>query len=136
MQELIFLAGWVEVGHCVPTCNVFIFVTEKKHNFQKNENNPLLHLKGKINNSHGYFIVYCLYCLNTLSKRKIHLFSAMLNVVSLAAIVWFRHTILFGKRAHRITRPNNSCKRDYVYCHSSNRQKIKIICLQLAASKI
>ena len=27
MQELFFLAGWVEVGHCVP--DVFIYVTEK-----------------------------------------------------------------------------------------------------------
>ena len=28
MQELIFLAGWVEVGHCVT--NDFIFVKEKE----------------------------------------------------------------------------------------------------------
>ena len=32
-------------------------------------------------------------------------------------------------------RPNNDCKRDYDYCHSSNRAKIIIIRQQLVASK-
>ena len=39
-----FLAG-VEMGHCVP--NVFIFVTEKEHNFQKNKNIASFQLKRK-----------------------------------------------------------------------------------------
>ena len=33
------------MGHCVP--NVFIFVIEKEHIFQKNENMALLHPKRK-----------------------------------------------------------------------------------------
>ena len=33
-------------------------------------------------------------------------------------------------------RPINGCKGDYVYHHSSNRNEIKIICLQLVATKI
>ena len=45
MHELFFLVGWVKMGHCVP--NVFIFVIEKEHNFQKNENMALLHPKRK-----------------------------------------------------------------------------------------
>ena len=38
MQELFFLAGWVEMGH---------FVTEKEHNRQKKKNIASLHLKRK-----------------------------------------------------------------------------------------
>lgn len=38
MQELFFLAGWVEMEH---------FVTEKEHNCQKNKNIASLHLKTK-----------------------------------------------------------------------------------------
>ena len=33
------------MGHCVP--NVFIFVTEKEHNSQTDENIALLQFKGK-----------------------------------------------------------------------------------------
>ena len=33
-------------------------------------------------------------------------------------------------------RPNKCCERDYAYCSSSDREKIKIIRLQLLASKI
>ena len=39
-----FLVG-VEMGHCVP--NVFIFVTEKEHNFQRNKNIASFQLKRK-----------------------------------------------------------------------------------------
>ena len=54
------------------------------HNFQKSENIALHHFKRKKKNliylnSHRYFVVYCLYCLNTF-------------VVSFAAVVWSRHT--------------------------------------------
>ena len=35
-----------------------------------------------------------------------------------------------------VTRPHNSCKRDYAYCHYSSREKIKIIRLQLVTLKI
>ena len=45
MQDLFFLARWVEMVYYVP--NVLISVTEKKHNFQNNENIALLHLKIK-----------------------------------------------------------------------------------------
>ena len=43
---------------------------------------------------------------------------------------------LIWERAFHVTRPNNGCKRDYTYCCSSNREKIKIICQQLVMSKI
>ena len=54
------------------------------HNFQKSENIALHHFKRKKKNliylnSHRYFVVCCLYCLNTF-------------VVSFAAVVWSRHT--------------------------------------------
>ena len=60
------------MGHYVP--NVFIFVTEKEHNSQTDENIALLHLKRKKKNliylkSYRYFVVFCLCCLNT-SKQK------------------------------------------------------------------
>ena len=52
---------------------VFIFVTEREHNFQKGENIAFtLHLERKkkiYRNSHRYFVVYCLSCLNT-SRQK------------------------------------------------------------------
>ena len=41
----VFFVGWDEMGHCVP--NVFNFVTEKEHNFQKKENIALLYHKRK-----------------------------------------------------------------------------------------
>ena len=34
-SKIYFFGGWVEMWHCVP--NVFTFVAEKEHNFQKNE---------------------------------------------------------------------------------------------------
>ena len=62
MQDLFFLARWVEMVYYVP--NVLISATEKKHNFQNNENIALLHLNRKKKdkfylNSHKYFAVYC-----------------------------------------------------------------------------
>ena len=67
MQDLFFLAGWVEMGQFV-VLNVFVFVTEKSITF-KNENiaeteKNLIYL-----NSHRYYVIYCLYCLNN-SKLK------------------------------------------------------------------
>ena len=48
------------------------------------------------------------------------------------------HNTLYSlfERAHCVTRLNNSCERDHTYCRSSNREKIKIIHLQLVAPKI
>ena len=40
------------------------------------------------------------------------------------------------ERARCVMRPNKCCERDYAYCSSSDREKIKIIRLQLLASKI
>ena len=47
-----------------------------------------------------------------------------------------RHHVFPFERVCCVMRPNNCCKRDYAYCRSSNREKIKIICLQLDASKV
>ena len=68
MQELIF--NWVCCGRTLCEPIVFIFGTEKEHDFKKNENIVLLHLKERKKrliylNSHRFFVVYCLYCLNT-----------------------------------------------------------------------
>ena len=69
MQELIFNCVCCGRTLCEPI--VFIFETEKEHNFKKNENIVLLHLKEKEKkrliylNSHKFFVIYCLYCLNT-----------------------------------------------------------------------
>ena len=56
-------------------CESCFFETKREHNFQKNENIALLHLKREEKNfvylnSYRFFsLVYCLYCLNT-SKQK------------------------------------------------------------------
>ena len=47
-----------------------------------------------------------------------------------------QHPLSLFERAHCVTRLNNSCERDHTYCRSSNREKIKIIHLQLVAPKI
>ena len=54
----------------------------------------------------------------------------------LSGLVTQRPLFPVSKRARYVTRPNNSCERDYAYCRSSNREKIKIIHLQLVTSKI
>ena len=65
---------------------------------------------------------------------------ATLTVVSFAAVVWTHHTTPFISRlresARCVTRPKNGCERDYSYCCSFNREKIKIIRPQLVTSKI
>ena len=64
----------------------------------------------------------------------------MLTDVSFAAIVQFQHTTpsIFRLRERECCgkRPNKSYKRDHIYYHSSNREKIKIICLQLVVPNI
>ena len=65
---------------------------------------------------------------------EIKCIGAKLTVVSLAAIVWSRHTMPYiphlRERAHCMMRPKNGCERDSAYCCSLNRKKVKIICLQ------
>ena len=58
----------------------------------------------------------------------------MLTVVSFKAVV--RSCLFPIGESGCVTRPSNGCKRDYPYSCSSNRKKIKIIRLQLVASKI
>ena len=57
----------------------------------------------------------------------------MLTVVSFKAVV--RSCLFPIGESGCVTRPSNGCKRDYPYSCSSNRKKIKIIRLQLVASK-
>ena len=49
----------------------------------------------------------------------------MLTVTSFEAVVWSQSTPPFpvGEIAHM--RPNHGSEREYAYCHSSNREKIK-----------
>ena len=98
--------------HCVPY--IFTFGAEKKHNFQKNENIALLHLRRKKKkyliylNSHRY----CLYCLNT-SKQK---WNASVPRLLLSptqpsfGLVTQRHLFSVGERQRCVTRPNNGCE--------------------------
>ena len=66
-QELFFWQwrgreGGLDETLRVPNDYVFIFATEKEHNFQTDENIALLHLKRKKKtclSSHRYFVVYC-----------------------------------------------------------------------------
>ena len=50
----------------------------------------------------------------------------------LFGLVTQRH-LFKTERVRSMMRPNNSCERDHAYCRSSNREKIKIIRLQLDA---
>ena len=66
--------------------------------------------------------------LSLLSKdlqAKIKCIGAMLTVTSFEAVVWSQSTPPFpvGEIAHM--RPNHGSEREYAYCHSSNREKIK-----------
>ena len=73
-----------------------------------------------------------------LAKRKC--IGAMLTIVSFEAVVWSCHTTssipCFRERTCCVTRPTYGCERDQAYCCSSNREKTKIVCLQLVAPKI
>ena len=73
-QELFFWQwrgreGGLDETLRVPNDYVFIFATEKEHNFQTDENIALLHLKRKKKtclSSHRYFVVYCHRCCSVL----------------------------------------------------------------------
>ena len=53
----------------------------------------------------------------------------------LFSLVTQRPLFPVGEGTRCETRPNNGCERNYAYCRSSNRKKIKITRLQLVASK-
>ena len=133
MQELFFFSrvGW-DGTLCVP--NVFITFKRTKisYYFTSRESEKTIYL-----NSHRYhyFVVCCLYCLNTLYFwAEIKCIGPMLTVVSFKAVV---RSCLFPIGESRcVTRPSNGCKRDCPYSCSPNRKKIRIIRLQLVASKI
>ena len=70
---------------------------------------------------------------------KIKCIGATLTVVYFAADVRSRHTtpsIPRRRESYCVTRPDNGYGRDYAYSRFSNRKNIKIIRLQLVASKI
>ena len=115
-QLLNYFYGWMgwDGTLCVPY--IFILGSEKKHNFQNNDNIALLHLRWlkKRPNSDRYVVVYCLYCLNT-SKQKWY---ASVPCLLLSppqpsfGLVTQRHLFPGGERQHCVTRPNNGCERD------------------------
>ena len=133
------MAGWVEMGHFVyPT---FSFLDQKKSTTFKIT--IILHYYTlgdwkKRPNSDRYVVVYCLYCLNT-SKQK---WNASVSCLLLSppqpsfGLVTQRHLFPVGERQRCVTRQITVAKADYIYCRSSNREKITIICLQLVAKKI
>ena len=120
--------------------NVFIFVTEKEHHFQKNENIALLHLRRKKKNTSFIWthtgivsIVWILlsrnemhrchaYCCLLRSRRLVSSHNAIYSQLERDSVAW-RDQITVAKA-------------DYIYCRSSNREKIIIICLQLVAKKV
>ena len=66
-------------------------------------------------NSHRYFVVYYLCCVNA-SKQKIECIGAALTVVSFAAVVWSRHTtpsIPRWRESALRDETNNGCEKDY-----------------------
>ena len=48
----------------------------------------------------------------------------------LFGLVTQRHLFPIGERARCLTRPSNGYERDFAYCRSPNREKIKIIRLK------
>ena len=83
-------------------------------------------------------MIYCLYCLNTSKLQGNTSVSHLLFSPSqpMFGLVSQRPLFPVWERTRCVTRPNDVCERDYAYCHSSNREKIKIIPLQLVTSKI
>ena len=131
--------GWVGWHGTVCVPNVFIFVTKKSPTFKrqkyrgKTEKN-LIYL-----NSHTYYVIYCPYCPIT-SKLKWNA-SVPRFLLSpsqpLFGFVTQRPLFPVWERARVAWRDQiKGCLRDYAYCRSSDREKIKIICLQLVTSKI
>ena len=84
-------------------------------------------------NSRRYFEVYCLYCPIRLSKDKKPRCKTYwcLPLQWLLRLVTQRHLFSVGENARCVMTPKNGCKRDIAYCRSSDREKIKIIGLQL-----
>ena len=120
MQELFFgLVGW---DRTVCALYVFIFVTQnsitlkKTKGLQKDRKKILIYL-----NSHRYCVIYYLYCLNT-SVLK---WNASLPYLLLSPLQMLFDLVtqcpLFPiwERVCCVTRPHNSCKRDYTYCHNT-----------------
>ena len=100
-MQVFFLAGWVEVGQCVH---------RKGHKFQKQK----ISKKGRKNliylNSHRYYVVYCLYCLN-ISTEKLNASVPRLLLSSSQPFGLVTQRPLFWKRARCVTRPNNYCEK-------------------------
>ena len=91
--------------------NVFIFATEKEHNFQTDENIALLHLKRKKKtclSSHRYFVVY------------------FLPLQQLFRLVTQRHLFPVKERARSVMRLNNDCGRDCVSSVPLTERKSKL----------
>ena len=131
MQGLIF--GWMGWDGTDFAFNVFISVTEKSITF-KNENIAERQKKNLIYlNSHRYYVIYCLYFLNTSKLKWNASVPRLLLSPSQPLVGLVIHSPLF---TGCVTRSNNRCEKDYAYCHSSNREKIKIIRLQVVTSKI
>ena len=135
--RVIFWLGGLRQNSLCPLC--FHLCHPKQHNvkktkgLQKDRKKILIYL-----NSHRYCVTYYLYCLNT---------SALKWNASLPYLLLSPLQMLFGlvtqcplfpiwESVCCVTRPHNSCKRDYAYCHYSSREKIKIIRLQLVTLKI
>ena len=98
MQELFFSAKRVEMGNFV-NIMFLIFVTEKEHNFQTDENIALLQLKRnkkpKLSELTQAFFFYLLSLLSKYfaAKKKCGI-SATLIDVSFVAVVWSLHPTL------------------------------------------
>lgn len=121
-----YIFGWVGWDGAGCVLNHFIFVTEKSITFKKTkisqkDRKNLIYMY-----SHRYYMTYCLYEPRLLLSPS----QPSFGLVPLHPLspVW--------KRVRWVTRPNTGCERDYAYCRSSNREKIKIICQQLVMSKI
>ena len=135
---MIFSAGWVAMRHIVYL--TFSFLSRKKAQLSKERNIALLHLRRKKKNTSFIWthtgivsIVWILlsrnemhrchaYCCLLRSRRLVSSHNAIYSQLERDSVAW-RDQITVAKA-------------DYIYCRSSNREKITIICLQLVAKKI
>ena len=128
------------MGHFVYL--MFHFCNLQKKKLSMNDNIALLHLKRKKTKTlfiwphTGIFwsIVFTVYI--NLCKDKMHQYHGYCCLLCSHCLITQRPLFPIWKRACCIQRTNNGYKRGHAYCHSSNRENIKIIHLSLVVPKI
>ena len=134
--RVIFLAGWVEVGQFVYLCFHFchwLNITFKKRKYRrKTENNPIYL------NSHRYYMIYCLHCLNTSMMKWNASVPRLLLSPSQPLLVSSQNALYFPvwERARCVTYQITVAKETTLTTFPPTERKIKVIRPQLVTSKI